>query len=124
MIIFLDDEPHFCQAYIDVIEDAGFVVDVVTTTDELWQALSPATEAVVIDVMLTEGIDAGVVAFRRMREVYPHLPAILLTNRADLDLGGVDDRAVVVSKRETVPEGLLDLLNKIMLAAEGDRGNR
>ena len=124
MILFLDDEPHFCQAYIDVLEDANFVVNVVTTTDEFWQALSPETEAVVIDVMLSDGIEAGVVALRKLREMYPELPAILLTNRADLNLGHVDEHAVVVSKRDTFPDDLLGMLSRIMPADGGTRGNR
>jgi DNA-binding NtrC family response regulator len=113
MILFLDDEPHYVQAYVDALEDADFVVQVVTTTDEFLRLLSRATKAVVIDVMLPEGIDAGIVAFRAMRRDFPHLPAILFTNRADMDFGQLDDRAMVVSKREILPGYLVELIKKI-----------
>lgn len=124
MILFLDDEPHFCQAYIEVMEDAGFVVDIVTTTDEFLRAVSPVTQAVVIDVMLAEGVDAGMVAFEAMRRQLARLPAILLTNRADLDLGPLDDRAIVVSKRDILPTELLELLNRVMSGGRTDCGNQ
>ncbi len=123
MIVFLDDEPHFCQAYIEYIQDAGFVVDIVTTTEKFSRTVSSATEAVIVDAMLPEGWDAGVVAFREIRRRFPDLPAILLTNRDDLELGPLDGHAIAVSKRDVLPTELLELLLKMISAGGIDSGN-
>lgn len=61
---------------------------------------------------------AGLAAFRIMRKGFPHLPAIFLTNRVDFDLGRLDDRTLVVSKRDTLPQELLDMIRNILPSGE------
>jgi len=118
MILVLDDEPHYIQAYIDTLRDAGFKVVVVTTVAAFMRTLSPETTAVIIDVMLEAGIDAGLAAFRSMRQVSPFLPAIILTNRTDLHLTETDRRSHLVSKRDILPSELLTLLRDALVARE------
>ena len=121
MILILDDEPHYIQAYIDIIEDAGLVLEVVTTPTDFFQSLSFATKVVIIDVMLPEGINAGLATFRAMHRNFPYSPAIFLTNRVDFDLGWLDDRTLAVSKRDILPQELLDMIKNVMLSGVRDK---
>ena len=121
MIIMLDDEPHFIAAYKDVLELEGRSVIVSQHEDEFFSTLNSTNpEAVIIDIMLTSGYDAGLDIYSRFRHLYPDVPAILLTNREDMKSASVNDNITkILLKRDITPMDLVDIIDS-MLGKEND----
>jgi DNA-binding response OmpR family regulator len=86
MILVVEDEPGIVDFIDRGLKRAGFAVCSKTDgTDGLEQALGPAIELVILDLMLP-GI-GGDEILRRLSTERPDLPVIVLTAR-----GGVEDR--------------------------------
>jgi len=115
MILILDDEPHFVAAYQEVLEIEGFEVSLSKDEEEFFTILGAAVpEAVIIDIMLTSGYDAGLNIYTRFRHMYPDIPTILLTNREDLKTGSdIDKFTKILCKRDVTPMDLVDNINSL-----------
>lgn len=116
MILMLDDEPHFVAAYKEVLEFEGFEVLLSQDEDEFFTILSSAVpEAVVIDIMLSSGDDAGLHIYNRFRNMFTDMPAILLTNREDVKAGSdIDKYTKILCKRDVTPMNLVDNINSLL----------
>ena len=116
MIIILDDEPHYIAAYKDVLELEGNEVKVSQSEDEFFDMLdSTNTTAVIIDIMLPSGYDAGLDIHNRFRHLYPNIPAILLTNREDMKSADVGDSFTkILLKRDITPMDLVECIDSIL----------
>ena len=116
MILILDDEPHFIAAYKDVLELEGFEVLLSQSEDEFFAILNSAIPiAVVIDIMLPSGYDAGLDIYNRFRRLCPDVPAILLTNREDIKPGSIIDKFTrILLKRDITPMDLVDSIDSML----------
>lgn len=112
----LDDEPYFIAAYKDVLELEGFEVLLTQSEEEFLTALkSVLPQAVVIDIMLQSGYDAGFELYNRFRRSCPDVPAILLTNREDIRTGNIIDKLTkILLKRDITPMDLYDSIDSLL----------
>jgi DNA-binding NtrC family response regulator len=110
VILFLDDEPHRIEAYVDTISDAGLAVRVVTNRRAFLDGITTDTSAVIIDVMIDDGFDTGLEILAEVRRMYPSLRAILLTNRSDFGRLVADEHTSLLFKRDTSPRQLLSVI--------------
>ena len=115
MILWLDDEPQYIQGYAETLEYEGLETLVVGDVEAFFSVLSdgPTVEAVVVDVMLQEGYDAGVSVLDRLRVDNPDLPVVLLTNRADMRHEPTDGITRFLVKRDVTPIDLYDVLQSM-----------
>lgn len=121
MIIILDDQPYFIEAYTDAMELEGFKVLLTQRVDDFFSAIETTPpEAVIIDIMLPSsevdaGYNAGVEVYLRFRRSFPDVPAILLTNRDDLNADTViDKRSCILCKRDITPVALIKIINSMI----------
>ena len=112
----LDDEPYFIAAYKDVFELEGYEVSISQNEDEFFKMLNSINPtAVIIDIMLHTGYDAGLDVYGRFRRLYPVVPAILLTNREDMKSISINDPFTkILLKRDITPIDLVDSIRSML----------
>lgn len=87
-VLLIDDDALMCEILQKVLEENGFSVEISHEGEEglfLVQELSP--DVVVLDVMMPK-LD-GLTVLKRLRELNPAIPVLLLTARS-----GIQDRIV------------------------------
>lgn len=116
VILIVDDEPHFISAYVEALEIEGFDVKVVPEENEFFDLLELLLpEAVVIDVMLLSGYDAGWEILKQFRFSHPKIPAILLTNKETVNPDNqIDSSTRILIKRDTTPIKFIEVLNSLL----------
>lgn len=116
MIMILDDEPWFIEAYSTALEFSGFSVTVSRTEEEFFAALAECgnPEAVIIDVMLPGNWEAGLGTAHRLRQLQPNVPIVFLTNRDDIQsLAWEDAMTSALCKRDVGPVDLAAVLKRV-----------
>lgn len=78
-VLVIDDEPSILMAMKSLLEARGCRVTAVTATDEaMQQAVSDRPDLVLADFRL-RGQESGIKAIRKLRQVWPDLPALLIS---------------------------------------------
>lgn len=119
MILFIDDEPQFVEAYVMELQDISEIV-LARDADKalaLFAEHQARIELVILDIMMPAGhifqdVDTkrgrrtGVYLYHEMRVVAPRLPFIILTNLSDPEIERVfdkDNRCRLIRKYEYLP---------------------
>lgn len=97
-LLLLEDDQRLRRLISTGLQESGHSVEEVASAREGYNvAASGGFDALILDVMLPEGPDAGFGVARRLREEGDGTPILFLTARADmdsrltgLDLGGDD----------------------------------
>jgi two-component system alkaline phosphatase synthesis response regulator PhoP len=110
-ILVVEDDPLLREGLADLLAGAGHSVEAVADGEEaLDRGADPAIDVLILDLMLPK-LD-GVAVCRRLRELRPHLPILMLTARVTEDdkvrglLAGADDYV-------TKPFGTRELLARV-----------
>ncbi len=104
MILFIDDEPRIMHGYFAYLEremqqyghDVQFVSNVDDALD-LFDNRRPEIDLIILDIMMppgerfssdetNEGLQTGVVFYKRIRNHLPDLPVLIFSNYYDEDL--------------------------------------
>jgi CheY-like chemotaxis protein len=97
-ILFVDDENHRAQPYLDELKLAGYDAVLTTETDEAlaYVQQNPDINVLILDIMMPagvkfaartdQGLDTGVILYDEIRKIAPDLPVIVLTNVSDRDV--------------------------------------
>jgi DNA-binding response OmpR family regulator len=92
-LLLVEDDPQLAALLLEGMTEDGFVVEHAANAREgLNLALVGSFDALILDVMLPEGNDAGFRLARHLREERQRVPILFLTARADMDskLEGLD----------------------------------
>lgn len=107
MILFIDDEEHYVQPYLDELRVSGHDVVLQTDVDAalgFFEANHEEIKLLILDIMMApgesfqdaatlQGRRTGVFFYKRVRLRAPELPVIVLTNAID-PLTKISDEAV------------------------------
>lgn len=94
-ILVVDDEHEFLELMQNRMQKRGFTVSVAPTGEEALDMVRQGSfDAMVLDVKMP-GID-GIEVLRRVKEMKPELPVLLLTGHASIEaaMTGVETGAV------------------------------
>ena len=97
MILFIDDEPRYVEAFRDELVDHGHQVTLIADVDKAITFLpvnGAEVELVILDIMMPpgralgdtdtkKGQRTGVHLYQELRTLAPNLPFIILTNVSD-----------------------------------------
>jgi len=97
-LLIVEDDPMLCRMLTDALRAVGYAVDATDRTNEAeGLAETYPYDAMVVDVGLADGPDAGLKLVARLREGGSSVPVLFLTGRdglddrvAGLDVGGDD----------------------------------
>ena len=121
--LFVDDDPHICQAGREFLAMHGVSVDYVFSGDEALDKLHQKRYDVIISDYMMEGMD-GVVLLKSVREKYGDIPFIILTGNGSENViidainSGVD---YYVRKGYDIQLLFADLSHKVILAVNQSR---
>jgi len=130
MILFVDDEAAQMASHVDELEISGYSVTTATTVAELRRYLRGAEtpEAVLLDVMMPpgdlvnagEGLRTGILLLREIRERWPAVPVIVLTNVSNPGIlsAAEGSGARVVRKQNVLPHDLPELVRSVIGAPQ------
>ena len=83
-ILIVEDEPALREGLADLLRGEGFIVEAVADGESaLVRGSDPSVDLLLLDLMLP-GLD-GVEVCKRLRELRPALPILMLTARASED---------------------------------------
>jgi len=110
-ILVVEDDPLLREGLADLLSGAGHVVETVADGEAaLDRGADPTIDLLILDLMLPK-LD-GITVCRRLRELRPHVPILMLTARVTEDdkvvglLAGADDYV-------TKPFGTRELLARV-----------
>lgn len=84
-VLFVDDEPHLRAANAQTLQLAGFEAHPRASAAEALSGLTEDFPGVVVTDLRMPGMD-GMALFRRLREIDPDLPVILVTGHGDIEM--------------------------------------
>ncbi|GGJ76521.1 response regulator transcription factor [Deinococcus aquiradiocola] len=85
-LLLLEDDPRLHALIVTGLREAGHSVEGVTTARLAYNvAMTGTFDALILDVMLPEGEDAGFLLARRLREEGQGTPILFLTARSDVE---------------------------------------
>ena len=137
MILFIDDEKRTADTYIEDLEEEGFEVVFKMRVDDgvlfIEEHLSKIF-LVILDIMMPpeiafghmdteDGLRTGVVFYRKIRELAPELPVVILTNVSDDQVGKMfksQRNCRFLQKKDYLPFQLVDEVREILLKPNGD----
>jgi DNA-binding response OmpR family regulator len=107
MILFIDDEEHYVQPYIDELRFSGYDVILHTDVDlalEFFEANHERIDLLILDIMMAPGESfehertlagrrTGIFFYERVRRTAPDMPVIVLTNVPNA-ISKISDREV------------------------------
>lgn len=131
MILFIDDERRFMNAYREELEMEGYDVSFVNRVDdaaELFDTHTDSIRLVILDVMMPpgsifrgedtrNGLLTGVRFYERIRDLAPRLPVLIFTNVSD---EGLEQRfrdetdCWFLHKYEYLPHELAETVKEIL----------
>jgi len=94
-ILVVDDEREFLELMTNRLQKRGFTVTVASCGEQALDLVEKeAFDALVLDVKMP-GID-GIEVLRKVKQLRPHLPVLLLTGHASVEvaMSGVESGAV------------------------------
>ena len=94
MILFIDDEPQYVDAFLQAFEFSGIYSKIITTIDAAWSYINENPEeidAIILDIMMSPGhlfsdfdskggLETGFLFIERMKDFNERIPIIVLTN--------------------------------------------
>jgi DNA-binding response OmpR family regulator len=92
-LLLVEDDPQLASLMLEGLAEDGLIVEhAANATEGLGLAQLGSFDALILDVMLPEGNDAGFRLARHLREERNAVPILFLTARADVDskLEGLD----------------------------------
>ncbi len=85
-LLLVEDDPQLAALMLEGLAEDGLIVDhAANATEGLGLAEMGNFDALILDVMLPEGNQAGFDLARRLRDERNHVPILFLTARADMD---------------------------------------
>lgn len=130
MILFVDDEVRRTEAYRECCEDRGYKVRALSSVDDAWAFIEQKPQEidlVILDVMLPTGdryaqaaealggVRTGLSFYRDLRQKYPELPLMILTQSNDREIDATiaaDPQAKLYRKQGVLPTDLPGLIEK------------
>lgn len=139
MILFIDDEPRYVEAYRNELENDGYQVEFIADVDKAISFLSghrAEVELVILDIMMPSGRalrDAdtkkgrrtGVYLYKELRASASSLPFIILTNVSDPEVEKEIEKECdcqFMHKYEYLPYELRDIVQELIGGPVGQRG--
>jgi DNA-binding response OmpR family regulator len=130
-ILFVDDEPRWVEPYRRELQDAGFEVDQENTIVGAIKYLDDhgaQLSLLILDIMMPHGTiftaeetrngrRTGVLMFKRVRETFPTLPVIFLTNVSDETVEVYvrqQSCCLLIRKPECFPFELVDKVQQLL----------
>ncbi len=118
LILVVDDEKAQRDLLIAVLGGAYEVIAVPTVAQALIKAEHTPPALVIMDYSMPE--ESGIEGLRRMREIYPHLPILMLTGHTDLDVAktAISMGAVEYVLKPFEPSDLLSVIARSIMTAK------
>ena len=112
-VLLIDDDPIQLRVREAVLRESGIPVDVATTAESAF-ALLRSSSGAAIGAIVTDHImpgTSGASFVRRLRELMPHIPVIVISGMADAedDYDGLD---ITFRTKPCPPPELIDLVRK------------
>ena len=129
-VLIVEDQPAVAKALALLLDIHGFEVDVATNATDAIAAIARGDiDLVLQDMNFTPGAtsgDEGVALFRKVRQVEPSLPVILLTAWTSLETAVqmVKEGARDYLAKPWDDEKLLGIVNMLLATRRGDRERR
>ena len=131
MILLIDDEPRYVEAYRDELAQAGYRVHLIADVDTAFAFLGDQgaeVELVILDIMMPPGCvfrnadtekgwRTGVHLYRQVRSTAPDLPFIILTNVSDREVEKSFEKernCVFLHKYEYLPFEVTEIVQKMI----------
>ncbi len=108
-ILIIDDEPSVRESLQGILEDEGYqIFEAESGENGLEQLTSAEPDLILLDILMPDGID-GLETLRRIKQISPDTPVILMSGHATLDLKLADQLGAVdfVSKPFSIDDILL-----------------
>jgi signal transduction histidine kinase len=119
-VLVIDDEESLRLALRALLEEAGFVVEVASGTDEALELLRRMTLDVVVADFRLRGEDSGLKAINVLRCVQPDLPALLMTGETAPDrLREAQQSGIAMIHKPVTPKALLREIEKLVQTNSG-----
>ena len=91
-VLIIDDEESIRKTMTGVLADEGYEIATAASGQEGLDLLQEAQPSIVmLDISMEPGID-GIETLRRIKEMRPELPVIMITGHGDIEIGGQDDQ--------------------------------
>ncbi len=136
MILFIDDEKREMDSYVRELELSGYQVSFQKNVDaaiDFFEGNFREIELLVLDIMMppgevfknvdTEGgLTTGIHVYKRVRQRFPTLPVVILTNVTDeniIESFRKEAHCRFLSKEEYLPFELVDEIKEVLLRAQG-----
>ena len=84
-VLAVDDDPHVLEMVSEFLTLQGYEVVTAQNAGDAFMLLEAAPPDVVLLDVVMPGVD-GMTALRRIRQVHPELPVIMLTGSIDIEL--------------------------------------
>lgn len=121
-ILVVEDEPLLREGLVDLLRRAGHSVDAVADGEAaLARGSDPAVQLLLLDLMLPKL--NGIEVCRRLRDLRPNLPILMLTARGDED-DKVEGLAAGADDYVTKPFSTRELLARVEALARRSIANR
>lgn len=101
-VLVVDDEPDMVGTLLDILESAGYAVDVASSGEEAIDRCRSLTPSCVLMDVVMPGLD-GLDTLREMRRWVPEVPVLFMTATVTSDLVR---QAAVAGAREVLPKPL------------------
>jgi CheY-like chemotaxis protein len=136
IILFVDDEPEWIQAYKDELQilaiGESHVIPTIDQADQFLREQSENIVLLILDIMMPPGrvvssgeaelgLRTGVKFYEKIRKKMPELPIIVLTNVRDdkvKDRFSREPLCWFLNKRSTLPYELADRVQSILKSEE------
>jgi CheY-like chemotaxis protein len=135
MILFVDDESFRAKTYVEELEFCDFAVVLEPSVDRalnLMQENGHEVDLLILDIMMdpglafmnedtAQGLRTGLRFFERIREPFPSLPIIMLTNVSTREIETSvtsQPKVLVLNKTQTLPYELADHVRQILTGAD------
>jgi CheY-like chemotaxis protein len=117
-VLLVEDEPGVRTLVRRVLEKCGYAVVETRSAVEALQCLRERSfTALVTDVLMPQM--SGPQLVQRARELYPKIPALLMTGYSEDVLDGVEIPGCALIRKPFTPEALADQLDRLIAATSG-----
>ena len=141
MILFIEEQETSADLYFEEMEARGLPVRLFLSVDSAWEflddlkAMKEPLDLVILDVMMppgrlfekrdtSDGLNTGLHFFRLLRERFPKVPIVFLTNRTAPIVAQTiagDANTVVRIKSDTFPDEFAEEI-RMLYSRSGESG--
>jgi len=112
-LLLVDDDPGILESAKDILEDAGYLVDVRSTVHSALESLRAQPPAIMlVDFNLPDG--NGVDLARAARALLPGLKVILMTGQEKVDVSSAGGAVTISLAKPVAPSDLLAILAQLL----------